>query len=154
MHIWIDNDGCPRVVRDLVIRASEQRQVPVTLVSASYYGSNHNPLVQYVRVGAGFDQADHHIAEHAGPGDLVITADIPLADRIVKKGATGISPRGEIFTPENIADKLSMRNFMAEMRSSGEVRGGPAPMDGQHKKDFANAFDRILTKLIKQSAPS
>lgn len=148
MQMWIDNDGCPGMVRDMVFKAAIQRNVPVTLVSHSFRGTSDHPLIKYVQVEAGFDAADHYIAEHAQPGDLVVTSDVPLADRIVKKGATGLNPRGEIYTAENIADKLSTRNLMAELRSGGTIRGGPPPLANNDKKLFADAFDRLLTKLL------
>ena len=151
--IWLDNDGCPQIVRDIVFKAAQRRQLKVRVVANRYM---HIPMafsssVEMITVSASFDAADNYIAEHAAPGDLVITADVPLASRIVNKGCTGLNPRGEIYTTTNIQERLALRNFMQEMRSGGEVKGGPAPLGDGDKKRFADAFDRQVTRLIAES---
>lgn len=149
MRIWIDNDGCPRMARDLVFKAAERLKLPVSVVANSGMRLAPNPLFTMVVVSDAFDAADNHIAEHVGKGDLVITADVPLASRIVAKGATGLSPRGEIFDASNVAEKLSTRNLMQELRSAGDIYGGPPPLGEGDKKRFADALDRLVTSLSR-----
>ncbi len=155
--IWIDADACPRPVKDIVYKASKRLQIPVKLVANSHMHTPPSPLIELIQVGAGFDVADNHIVESAALGDLVITADIPLANDIVQKGLCAINPKGEIYNAESIGERLAMRNLMTEIRSTGEMTGGGRPYSDQDKKLFAATFDRTLTKLIrdaKRSAPN
>lgn len=147
--IWIDNDGCPRMVRDLVFKMAERRRLAVKVVANSYTKLPPSPLFTMVCVPGTFDAADDHIAKHIAPGDLVITADVPLAARIVAAGALGLSPRGDVWDGANIQERLAMRNLMQELRSGGEIHGGPPPLGDGDKKRFADALDRLLTVMAK-----
>lgn len=157
MQIWIDNDGCPRMARELVFKFAERLKTPVTVVANSYMHLPPSPLFKMVTVSRDFDAADHHIEEHVQAMDLVITADVPLAQKIVKKGAYGLNPRGEVYDQSNVDERLSVRNLMAELRSGGEamgnVGGGPPPLGEADKKKFANALDRVLTQLSRGVKP-
>jgi len=148
MIIWIDNDGCPRIVRDIVYKNAARCKVAVRVVGNSFMHVPPGGGVQMIKVDGGFDKADDYIAENVGRGDLVITADVPLAARVVEKGAIGLSNRGEVFDSRNIADKLSTRNLMQELRSGGTVSGGPPPFGDAEKRNFANALDRLVSKLV------
>ena len=149
MKIWIDADACPRVIKEIVFRASERLEIPVSLVANKSLSKHHSRLVASVMVDDGFDIADDYIAEHATSDDLVITADIPLAARIVAKGAVGIDPRGELYTEENVGERLSMRDLMQELRSGGLVQGGPAQFGMTDRQRFASSLDRLLTRMLK-----
>ena len=146
MHIWVDADACPNMIKDILFRAANRVQIPVTLVANQYIKVPPSPYINTVQVPAGFDVADNHIAQEALPGDIVITADIPLAADIVAKGAYGINPRGTLYTEQNIKQTLTMRNFMEEMRNTGQASGGPPPLDSKDKQAFANTLDKLLTK--------
>lgn len=148
MKIWIDADACPKVVKEIVFKASFRLQVPVCLVANSYMSHPHGGLISSIKVDQGADVADTYIVEHVNPVDLVITADIPLASFIVEKGATAINPRGELYTEENISERLSIRDFMQELRDGGVDTGGPAPFGPKDKANFANSFNQIITKLM------
>ena len=149
MHIWVDADACPNVIKDILFRAANRAQIPLTMVANQYLKVPASPYIKAIQVAAGFDVADNHIAQHVEPGDIVITADIPLAADIVEKGAKGINPRGTLYNEHNIKQKLTMRNFMEEMRSTGQISGGPAPFDARDKQAFANTLDKLLTKALK-----
>jgi uncharacterized protein len=151
MKIWIDADACPRVIKDMVYRASERLKVPVCLVANNDLSRNHTAFVTSVRVKDGFDVADDYIADHAEPCDLVITADIPLAARIVEKGGVALDPRGELYTEENVGERLSMRNLMQELRSEGLVQGGPGQFSLTDRQRFASSMDRLLTKMLREN---
>ena len=150
MKIWIDADACPRVIKDMVYRASERLNVPVCLVANNDLSKAHTDLVTSVRVKNGFDVADDYIAEHARSSDLVITADIPLAARIVEKGGVALDPRGELYTEENVGERLSMRNLMQELRADGLVQGGPGQFNLTDRQRFASSMDRLLTKMLRR----
>lgn len=149
--IWIDADACPGSVKEIVIKAALRTQTPVELVANSGMRIPKDPLVRLTIVSHGADVADAHIVEHSTPQDLIITADIPLADLIVQKGALAINPRGKAYTEESIKEALSIRNFMDEMRSSGMVSGGPPPFGPKDVQAFANSFDRLLTACLKKN---
>lgn len=149
MKIWIDADACPRVIKEIVFRASERLEIPVSLVANKSLSKYHSRLVTSVVVADGFDVADDYIAEHATPDDVVITADIPLAARIVAKGAVGIDPRGELYTEENVGERLCMRDLMQELRSGGLVQGGLAQFGMTDRQRFASSLDRLLTRMLK-----
>ena len=148
--IWIDNDGCPRMVRDMVYHGAKIRGFKVYVVANRYPGAVPGPWVVPVVVSSGFDAADHYIAERVGPKDLVVTSDIPLAGRVVEKGAVVLSTRGDILDKTNIGERLAIRNLMQELRSAGDITGGPQPLGNQDKKRFADALDRILTRMTQQ----
>lgn len=147
MKIWVDADAAPRDVKDIVARAARRLELPAVLVSNQrLYTPPSNPHVTAERVGGGPDAADDHIAEHAAPDDLAVTADIPLAARLVAKGVRTLDPRGIEYTEENIGERLSVRDFMDQLRSTGVDTGGPSAWGVQEKQAFANAFDRMLTR--------
>lgn len=149
MKIWIDADAAPRDVKDVVARAALRLEIQTLLVANSRLQTPpHNPFVTALRVKGGPDVADDHIAEHAEPGDLAITADIPLAARLVEKGVSTIDPRGMEYTEENVGERLSVRDFMDEIRGSGVDTGGPRAFGAKEKRAFAATFDRVLTRLV------
>ena len=151
MRIWIDNDGCPAIVRELVFAAAQRRSIPVVVVGNSQPRIPQGELFSAVRVHGGFDAADDHVANEVAAGDLVITSDVPLAARIVAKGATGLNPQGTVYDPRSIGDLLATRNLMQELRSGNMTGmpsgGGPPPFDARAKKKFADALDRIVAKM-------
>jgi uncharacterized protein YaiI (UPF0178 family) len=149
MKIWVDADACPGAVRDIVIRAAQRVRVATVFVANKRL---HLPVSEYlstVQVGAGLDVADRYIEAHAQQGDLAITQDIPLAAALVPRGVCVMDVRGELFSEENVAERLSVRNFMQELRESGVTTGGPAGFSAQDKQQFASTLDRELTRLLK-----
>ena len=146
MKIWIDADACPAPVKAIVFRASQRRGVPVTLVANHRAQSPPSPLITVVQVDQGFDAADDYLVEHATASDLVITADIPLAARLVAQGVPALNPRGELYTADNIQERLALRNLKEELRAAGSVTGGPAPYHDRDKQAFANSLDRWLAQ--------
>lgn len=149
MKIWIDADACPRVVKEILFRASQRLNVPVFLVANKGLAKHETPLVRSIVVADGFDVADDYIAEHADPNDLVVTADIPLAARIVEKGGVALDPRGDLYTEENVGERLAMRNLMTELRDGGFSLGGPAAFSMTDRQRFASSLDRLLTQMSK-----
>jgi uncharacterized protein len=147
--IWVDADACPKAVKELIFKASFRLNVPVCLVANAYMSVPHGGLITSIQVDQGADVADQYIADNITDADLVITADIPLAAIIVEKGATAINPRGELYTEENVRERLSMRDFMQDLRDSGVETGGPAPFGPKDKERFANSLNKLLTKLLK-----
>lgn len=145
-QVWVDADACPGPVRDILFRAAERAQVPVTLVANQWLRTPGSRFIRAIQVQGGYDVADDAIAERAGPGDLVVTQDIPLAARVLEKGAEAINPRGERFTRDNIAERLSMRNFMEELRGAGVQTGGPAAFGARDRQAFANQLDAWLAR--------
>lgn len=146
MKIYVDADAIPVVIREILYRAAERVKVPVVLVANVALKFPRSPLVSGIVVAAGPDEADDKIAQMAEPGDLVITADIPLASRVIEKGALVIDSRGNIYSRENISERLTMRNFMEDLRNSGIDTGGPSSFTAKDRQNFANQLDRILTK--------
>ena len=146
-QIWVDADACPRVVKDILFRASKRLQLTVTLVANQPIPIPKSRFIKAVRVGSGFDVADNYIVQHATAGDLVITADIPLAAELVEKDCAVINPRGELYTADNIRERLNMRNFMDDLRGSGVETGGPSALNQTDRRNFANQLDRLLIKL-------
>ena len=149
MKIWIDADACPRVIKEIVFRASERLDLPVMLVANKSLAKHVTRLVQSVVVADGFDVADDYIAEHAVAEDLVITADIPLAARVVAGGGVALDPRGELYTEETVGERLSMRDMMMELRAEGLVQGGPSQFNLVDRQRFASSLDRILTRFAR-----
>ncbi len=148
--IWVDADACPRVIRDILFRAAQRVECPLTLVANHALPVPNSPWISARQVPSGFDVADDYIAQQAASGDLVITSDIPLAAEVIEKGAAVISPRGEQLTANNIRQRLNMRDFMDTMRASSvEVGGGPPPLGDREKQAFANALDRYLARQRK-----
>jgi len=152
MKIWIDADAAPRDVKDVVFRAAKRLGVETILVANQRVAIPANAdTVSMVVVREGANVADRYIVSKSTQGDLVVTADIPLAALLVEKNVDVIDPRGEAYDATNIASRLSMRDFMDEMRGAGVVTGGSAPYGDRDKKAFANTFDRLVTKLLKRS---
>lgn len=147
MKIWVDADACPGVIKDILFRAAGRARISMTLVANHSLHTPPSPYIDAVQVGAGFDVADGYIADAMQAGDLVITADIPLAAIVVERGGHALNPRGEQYTPENIRERLSMRNFMDELRGTGVTTGGPSALGSRDKAAFANALDRFITRL-------
>lgn len=152
VRIWVDADAAPRDVKDIVARAALRLEVPAYLVANQRLQTPaNNPFVTAVRVEGGPDVADDHIAAEAQPGDLAVTADIPLAARLVEKGVRAIDPRGAEYNEENIGERLSVRDFMDQLRSGGVETGGPSAWGTREKQAFAATFDRVLTRLVRTS---
>ncbi len=150
MQIWVDADACPKAVKEILFKTAMRREVKLTLVANQYMNIPTSPFIDMLKVGAGFDVADNEIVKQCSPGDLVITADIPLADKVVEKGATGLNPRGELYTEDNIKGILSMRNLIEELRSAGTVSGGPAAFSPKDKQNFTNQLDKFLTRNLNR----
>lgn len=147
MAIWVDADACPRVVRDILFRAAERCEIMVTLVANQSIEIPRSRHIRMLQVSSGFDVADNEIVRRTEPGDLVITADIPLAAEVIEKQGHALSPRGERYTPNNIRERLNMRDFMDTMRSSGFTGGGPPPLSATDRQAFANGLDSYLAKV-------
>jgi uncharacterized protein len=144
LQIWVDADACPTVIRDILFRAADRERVRVTLVAAQPSRRPNSPFVDFVQVSAGFNAADARIVELMQPKDLVITADVPLAALVIEKGGVALDPRGTLYTAENVRERLSLRNFMDELRGSGVDTGGPAALSQRERQLFANQLDRWL----------
>lgn len=147
MQIWVDADACPQAIKDILYRTARRLAVRVTLVANRPLAVPRSPHIGAVHVARGFDVADRHIADRVEPGDVVVTGDVPLAAQVVERGAHAIGPRGEEFTAENVAEKLATRDLMDELRSAGLQTGGPAAHGDANRQAFANALDRLLTRL-------
>lgn len=147
MKLWIDADACPNQVKEIMFKAANRKKIQLTLVANKYIKIPNSPYITMTQVESGFDVADDYIVAQVEPNDLVITSDIPLADELITKGAQVLTSRGEAFTPQNIKQKLNMRDFMETMRSSGIQSGGPPPLNAQDIQQFANALDRYLSKV-------
>ncbi len=146
MRIWVDADACPGVIKDILYRAAERAQVHLTLVANTALHTPRSPWIQLVQVARGFDVADGHIVNAVEPGDLVVTADIPLAAAVVEKDAFAVNPRGELYSGENVRELLDMRNFMQTLRSTGVDTGGPGVFSQSDRQAFANQLDRFLAR--------
>ena len=146
MQIWVDADACPAVIRDILFRAADRARMRVTLVANQPVKRAVSPYIHFVQVPAGFNVADARIVELMEPRDLVITADVPLAAAVIEKGGVALDPRGTLYTSENVRERLSLRNFMDELRGSGVNTGGPASLGKRERQLFANQLDRWLAK--------
>lgn len=146
MNIWVDADACPVAIKEILYRAANRAQVPLTLIANQMLRVPPSPWIKALQVPSGFDVADQRIVQEAVAGDLVITADIPLAALVIAKGAVVIDPRGELQDKGNIQERLSMRNFMEGLRSSGVETGGPAAHSAADRQAFANQLDRWLAR--------
>ncbi|MBT5286579.1 MAG: YaiI/YqxD family protein [Candidatus Thioglobus sp.] len=145
-QIWIDADACPVVIKEILFKAADRTQTQTTLVANHALNLPPSRYLSFIQVSAGFDVADNEIVKRLNAGDLVITSDIPLADEVITKGGLALSPRGELFSAGNIKSKLSMRDFMDVIRSSGVQTGGPAPLSQADRQAFANHLDRWLNQ--------
>ncbi len=146
MTIWVDADACPGVIKDILYRAAGRTRIQLTLVANRALQVPRSPWISMVQVARGFDVADNHIVAMAADGDLVITADIPLAAAVVAKGATALNPRGEFYTKDNVQGLLDMRNFMDTLRSSGVETGGPRALSNDDRQVFAARLDQWMAR--------
>jgi uncharacterized protein YaiI (UPF0178 family) len=146
MQIWVDADACPNVIKEILFRAADRVAVRVTLVANQAIQIPRSRHVRAIQVASGFDVADNYIVQQAQAGDLVITADIPLASEAIDKGCLALNPRGDLYTTENIRQRLNMRDFMDTMRSSGIDTGGPPAFSKSDRMAFANQLDRLLAQ--------
>ena len=149
MRIWVDADACPKVIKEILFRAAERRQIPLTLVANKLLYCPPSKVIRALQVPAGFDVADNKIVELTEAGDLVVTADIPLAAGVIAKGGHALNPRGELYTQDTIRERLTMRDFMDVLRSSGVETGGPAALSQSDRQAFANQLDRFLARCTK-----
>ena len=149
MKIWVDADACPVVIREILFRAAERTGVKVILVANQPIRVPASPLIEFVQVSPGFDVADNEIVKRAASGDLVITADIPLAAEVMENGVHALNPRGELYSTETIRQRLGMRDFMDTLRASGIDTGGPPPLGKSDRQSFANHLDKMLTRYAK-----
>jgi uncharacterized protein len=145
-QVWVDADACPGAVKEILFRAAERARVQVTLVANQWLRTPPSRFIRALQVQGGFDVADSEIVDRVQPGDLVVTQDIPLAARVLEKGGIAVNPRGERYTADNMAERLSMRNFMEELRGAGVQTGGPATFHARDRQAFANQLDRWLAQ--------
>lgn len=150
MKIWVDADACPRMIKEVIFKVSARLKLNVILVANNQMNYPASELVSFIKVDQGADKADLYITENVENDDVVITADIPLASNVVQKNAYAINPRGEIYTKENVSERLSVRDFMQDLRDNGMSTEGPRAFDQKDKQNFNNAFDRLLTSLKKK----
>jgi uncharacterized protein YaiI (UPF0178 family) len=151
MKILMDADACPRVAKEILYKASNRLNIEVILVANQFIRAPQSKFIKSVVVAAGADEADDHIVEIMEQGDLIITADIPLADRVVKKGGVVLDPRGIFLTADNIGQRLAVRNLMDDLRSSGVETGGPNSYGPKERQEFANQLDKFLTRALRGS---
>lgn len=154
MHIWVDADACPGVIKEILYRAAERAGVQLTLVANHPLRVPPSPLIKTLQVPGGFDVADNRIVQLMDSGDLVVTADIPLAAAAIAKGGQALNPRGEFYTRENIGQRLALRNLMDDLRNTGVATGGPPALGLKDRQAFANQLDRYLARHAGGSRPS
>jgi len=147
MRVWIDADACPKAAKDQVVKFALKRRFQVVLVAGQAQVKPAFACVRLIVVPSGPDAADDYLVEHATPGELVICSDIPLADRLIKKGVAVLDPRGREFDERNMGERLAVRNLLSDLRDQGQMGGGQAPYGERERQAFANALDRILTRL-------
>ena len=150
MHIWVDADACPVVIKEILFRAAERAKIPAVFVANKLLRVPPSPYLRAMQVDKGFDVADNAIVAALAVGDLVITADIPLAAQVIEKGGHALNPRGEFYSPENIKERLAMRDFMESLRASGVETQGPSAMQSSDRHTFAAQLDQFLAKLARQ----
>jgi len=146
MKIWVDADACPVVIKEILFRAAARTGILLTLIANQFVRIPSSPNIRMIQVASGFDVADNEIIKRLGEGDLLITSDIPLAAEAIAKGGVVLSPRGEIYTKENIGARLNMRDFLESMRASGVDTGGPPALSQSDRKTFAGHLDKLLSK--------
>lgn len=154
MQIWVDADACPNVIKDILFRAAERAKVAVVLVANKPLRTPPSAYVRAVQVPSGFDVADERIVAQVAAGDLVVTADIPLAAAVIARGAQALNPRGELYTRDNIRERLNMRDFLDTLRASGIQSGGPPALAHSDRQAFANQLDRLLSRYLKTRSPA
>ena len=152
MAIWVDADACPNVIKEILYRASERMQMPLILVANQSLRVPPSRFIRTLRVPAGFDVADNEIVRQCSAGDLVVTADIPLASEVIEKGAAALNPRGERYTEATIRERLTMRDFMDTLRGAGVQTGGPPPISERDKREFSSALDQTILKQKRKTA--
>jgi len=145
MKVWVDADACPVVIKEILFKAAERTGVQTTFVANQPMQIPVSPYIAFVQVGSGPDVADHEIVKRLDPGDLVITADIPLAADAIEKGGHALNPRGELYSADNIGSRLSMRDFMESLRANGIDTGGPPALNKGDRQAFANQLDKFLS---------
>jgi uncharacterized protein YaiI (UPF0178 family) len=150
MDVWVDADACPKAIKQVLFKAAERLQVSMTLVANQYIPTPPSKVIKSLQVAQGFDVADNAIVDAVTQGDLVVTADIPLAAEVVAKGAIALNPRGTVYTKENVRDYLQRRNRAEELRSTGMISGGPSALDKKDVQAFANALDRTLAQGLRR----
>ena len=149
MKIWVDADSCPVVIKDILFKAAQRTGVILTLVANHPMRIPSSPCIKFLRVGPGLDVADQEIVKRISGGDLVITGDIPLAAKVIEKDGHALNPRGELYSTDNIRTRLSMRDFMDELRANGIDTGGPPPPSQRDRQSFANNLDKLLTQHVR-----
>ena len=149
MKIWVDADACPAVIKKILFKAAERTRIQLTLVANQTMFVPRLPWIKMLQVSSGFDVADNEILKRVGAGDLVITSDIPLAAQVLEKGGDALNPRGEMYSPDNIRERLNMRNFKDTLRASGIDTGGPPALNQKNRNAFASQLDRLLSRHIK-----
>ncbi|MDA0839575.1 MAG: YaiI/YqxD family protein [Planctomycetota bacterium] len=150
MQLWVDADACPKVIKDILFRAAERVRVHLTLVSNQDLRVPVSKYITTIQVPGGPDVADKRIVDLIGSDDLVITADIPLADAVIKKGGLALDPRGELYTDDNVGQRLATRNLLSDLRTAGAITGGPPTISSKHRQAFANQLDRFLIRNRKK----
>ena len=150
-HLWIDADAIPRILRDIIFRASDRHVLNVTFVANQPVGITPSTRIKSIQVAHGADSADREIVERMQAGDIVVTQDIPLAAQVIEKGGTAINPRGDIYTPDNVRARLHLRDFMEVLRGSGVQTGGPPPISDREKKSFADSLEKTIQKEKRKS---
>lgn len=151
LHIWVDADACPKVIKEILFRVAERESIVMTLVANQPLTIPRSNNISSLRVASGFDVADNEIVKRLSAGDLVITADIPLAALVIAKGGFALNPRGELYSADNIRERLSMRDFMDSLRATGVETGGPALFSQKDKQTFANQLDRFLSIHVRRA---
>lgn len=146
MKIWVDADACPKVIKDILFRAAERTRIELILVANQYLQTPRSEFIKFMQVPHGFDVADNEIVKQIDAGDLVITADIPLAAEVIAKGGHALNPRGELYTTDTIKARLSIRDFMDTLRASAVQTGGPSALSQSDRLTFANSLDRFLVR--------
>jgi uncharacterized protein YaiI (UPF0178 family) len=149
MQIWVDADACPAVIKEMLYRVADRKRVQVVLVANRPLRTPPSPWIRSIQVARGFDVADDHIASAMAAGDLVVTADIPLAAAVVERSGYALNPRGEFYSRENVRELLDLRNFMEGLRASGVDTGGPPAFSHADRQAFANQLDRFITRLAR-----
>ena len=149
MRVWIDADACPKAAKDLIVKFALKRKLEVVMVAGQPQIKPAFACVRLIVVPSGMDAADDYLVDNAEPGELVICSDVPLADRLIKKGVAALDPRGREFDERNMGERLAVRNLFTDLREQGQVGGGQAPYSEKDRQAFANALDRILTRLSR-----
>jgi uncharacterized protein len=149
MKIWVDADACPKVIKNILYKAANRTKIMVIFVANRFLNVPSSMYIDMIKVSSGFDVADDEIVKRVNAGDLVITADIPLAAQVIEKGASALNPRGELYDPESIKGRLAMRDFMDTLRASGVDTGGPPALNQKDRTNFANQLDQIIGNYLR-----